>query len=59
MLEAALALCGSFSSSVPVGGGALSGPGRGQWVLWEKRVEGSLGERECLKGREGAVRCPA
>lgn len=46
MLEAALALCGSFSSSVPVGGGALSGPSRGQWVLWEKRVEGSLGERE-------------
>ena len=58
MLEAALALCGSFSSSVPVGGGALSGPSRGQWVLWEKRVEGSLGER-VLKRERGGSKVPS
>lgn len=58
MLEAVLALCGSFSSSVQVGGVALSGPSRGQGVLWEKQTECSLEER-VLKRERGGRKVPS
>ena len=53
MLEAALALCRSFSSSEHVGGGALSGPSREGSECCGKSKQNALWKRECLKGREG------
>lgn len=44
----------SFSSSVCVGGAALSGHSRGQGVLWEKQTECSLEERVLKRERRGS-----
>lgn len=58
MLEAALALCRSVSSSALVSGGALSGPSRGQGVLWGKANRNALEER-VLKRERGGSKVPS